>query len=63
MPKFLGYMEPFAEEGKWICGSEMTVADFWLGSLFVDMIFNEKVGYGRERWASCLDSYPNLKAY
>ena len=65
--QFLEYMEPFAEKakGKWITGSsKLTVADFWIGSLFVNYIFNKNVAYARDRWEKVFEyNYPNLKAY
>ena len=49
LPSFLGQMEGFAKEankkGHWIAGPNLTVADFRVGSLFVNLITNKKVAF------------------
>ena len=63
----MGRIEGFAQEanknGQWIAGPDLTVADFWVGSLFVDMIQNKTVAFAPEKWAQSVDSYPECKAY
>ena len=42
-------MEEFAreanEKGHWIAGTKLTVADFWVGTMFVNLISNKRVAF------------------
>lgn len=62
LPKFLGVLEPMAAKGEWICGSKLTIADFWIGGIYTNTITNPDI-WGKEKWATCLNDFPSFKAY
>jgi hypothetical protein len=39
------------------------VADFFIGGLYTNYINNKNVGFAKDKWATCLEKYPNFKAY
>ena len=63
IPKWLAEMEIVASEGKFLVGDSLTIADFFIGSFYTDFVLNEHMTFGRDQWVTCLDNYPNFKAY
>lgn len=63
LPKFLNNIEPIVERNKWLVGDKMTVADFWIGGLYTNMLANDKVGFARDKFAEVLAKYPAFTAY
>ena len=62
LTKFLRVCEPMCAKGEWLCGPKLTVADFWIGGMYTNLINNEHC-FGREHWDACLDEFPAFKAY
>ena len=64
LPKFLKVVEDICGKGtKFLVGDELTVADFWVGGLYTNFVLNNEIPFAKDQWASCVDSYPNFKAY
>ena len=64
LPKFLKICEDKLAKGRiYICGDKITIADFYIGGLYPNLFVNDKCPFGGERWAACLENYPNFKAY
>ena len=63
LPKFLGVVEPLCAKGGWLVGDDLTVADFWIGCLYTNYINNKNITFGKDKWATCLNDFPNFKAY
>ena len=63
LPKFLNIVEPILANGQYLCGENLSSADFWIGGLYTNFIANEHVGFTKERWLASTNDYPNFKAY
>lgn len=63
LPKFLSVVEPICAKGEWICGKDLTIADFWIGGIYTNYINDKSITYAQDKWPTCLDKYPNFKAY
>jgi len=42
IPDFLDFLDPYLEDGKFLCGDKLTTADFVIGSFYTNMIANER---------------------
>jgi glutathione S-transferase len=61
-----GFMEKIADAlalEQFICGAELTIADFWVAGLYVNLMNNPIVGFAPERWAKAKEDYPAYAAY
>lgn len=63
IPRFLDQIEEQAGKAEFLCGDDLTIADFWIGGLYTNYINNPHVGFAKESWEAALDTYPNFKAY
>ena len=63
MPKLLSVVEPLCAKGEFLVGSKLTIADFFIGGLYTNYINNKNVTFAHDKWPTCLDSFPNFKAY
>ena len=63
LPKLLDVVEPICAKGEFLVGSKLTIADFWIGGLYTNFINNKNIPYAQDKWGTCLDNYPNFKAY
>lgn len=50
LPDFLNYVEETAGKAEFLCGDEITIADFWIGGLYTNFIANPDVGFAKESW-------------
>ena len=62
VPKFLDEINDRCKSG-WLVGDKITIADFFIGGLYINYLTNEHVAYGKDRWPQILEKYPNFKAY
>ena len=61
--KYLGFMEEFVTNGKkWLCGSEITIADFFVGKFYCDMFTNPAYPLAPEM-AKLMKKWPHFAAY
>jgi len=63
LPKFLDVVEPLCAKGEWLVGKDITIADFFIGGLYTNYVKNPNIGFAKDKWATCLDKYPQFKAY
>ena len=63
LPKFLGVVEPLCAKGNWVVGSDLTVADFWIGGLYTNFINNPNISFAKDKWPTVLNDFPEFKAY
>lgn len=64
LPKFLAICEAKLADGRtYLCGDQLTIADFYIGGVYTNNMTNENIPFAKERWGSCLDNFPNFKAY
>ena len=62
LPKYLQIIDPECARGGFIAGDKLTIADFFIGSLYVNY-FNNPETFEQENWAKVLANFPNFKAY
>lgn len=62
MLTFMNILEPRLDDG-WLVGDNLTVADFWAGSIYCDFFVNPNIPYGGDKWAKALEKYPKFAAY
>lgn len=62
IPKWIEFLEPYLNDGEFLCGEKLTIADFVIGGLYTNTITNEKSG-GKEKWSDLLKKYPKFEAY
>lgn len=50
---------------KFIASDKLSIADFWVGGIYVSLFDNPNgnVIYSRDEWAKCMAKYPNYCAY
>lgn len=67
LPKFLKVVEGelAKHSNNWVCGDKLTVADFWIGGLYVNVFTNPNrpQNWGSEEFAKLMNDFPNYKAY
>lgn len=63
IPQWLDFLEPYLDNGKFLCGDKLTIADFLIGGLYVNTIINDKALFGKEKWTELMKEYPNFKNY
>jgi len=51
------------DNGQFLCGDKLTIADFLIGGLYVNTIINDKALFGKEKWSELMKEYPNFKNY
>ena len=56
-------VEPLCAKGEWLTGPDLTIADFWIGALYTNYINNPNITFAQEKWPTCLDNFPQFKAY
>ena len=62
LPAFLKKIQPYCQRGAFLLGDRLTVADFWIGSLYTNCFENDRVFF-KDRWATLLKQYPAFEAY
>lgn len=62
LPKYLQIIDSECARGSFIAGDKLTIADFFIGSLYVNY-FNNPECFEQENWAKVLANFPNFKAY
>lgn len=63
LPKLLSVVEPLCAKGGWLVGDSLTIVDFWIGGIYTNFINERSINYAQDKWPTCLDSFPNFKAY
>ena len=58
LPKFLDIIEPICERNDFLCGDDLTIADFWIGGLFTNFMANDNVGFAKDKWTATLAKFP-----
>merc|ERR1740138_1255673 len=58
IPDWIDFLEPYLDNGKFLCGDSLTIADFLIGGLYVNTIVKDKT-----KWTELLQKYPNFKNY
>ena len=48
---------------KFLFGDRLTIADFWIGGVYVNWASNPNIVYGKEQWAEFLKNNPNFERY
>ena len=49
LPKFIKSIEPKLNNGKkFLFGDRLTIADFWIGGIYVNWASNPNIAYGKE---------------
>ena len=48
LPTFLDQIEEIAGKAEFLCGDELTIADFWIGGLYTNFINNYNVGFAKD---------------
>ena len=57
-------IEPNLDSGKkFLFGDRLTIADFWIGGLYVNWAKNPNIGFGKDEWAWFLKTYPKFNSY
>ena len=44
-------------------GNKLTIADFWIGGLYTNLINNPNKTFAHDKWDKVLEDFPNFKAY
>jgi glutathione S-transferase len=60
IPKFLDFLEPYLQDGKFLCGDKLTIADFVIGGFYCNSLDNEKIAFGKEKFQALLADYPKF---
>ena len=65
LPKFLAIIEPYCAKGQWLCGSQITIADFWVGGMVFMQFRNPICGYGIQdgKLAALEAKFPGFKGW
>ena len=65
VPEYLKQLEEYLSnnQGPFLCGEKITIADFMVGMLWASFINNDAVSFAKERWATASDEYPKCKEY
>lgn len=63
LPRFLENIEPLCEGNTWLVGDKLSIADFWIGGLYTNMLANDNVGFAKEKFTEVLAKYPTFAAY
>lgn len=63
IPKWIEFLEPYLNEGEFLCGEKLTIADFVIGGLYTNTITNDNTLFGVDKWSDLLKKYPNFKSY
>ena len=64
LPEMMTKMTPNLKmDKKFLFGDSLTIADFWIGGLYVNLINNPAVGFAPEKWAKAKVDYPEFTAY
>ena len=51
IPAFLAKLEPLcAGPGKFMFGDKLTIADFWIGGMYVNNFVNPNIPWGQGQW-------------
>ena len=62
LPKFLADVESTLGNQKFICGEQLSIADFYIGNLYVSWLVNP-LAYEPERREALLQQFPKYTAY
>ena len=62
LPKYLDSIDAACAKGQFLCGANLTVADFAVGCLYTNY-FNNAGVFKSQNWKYVLDKFPNFKAY
>ena len=55
LPPFLKKLDRyFAGPGKFMFGDKLTIADFWIGGMYVNNFVNPNIMWGEDRWEETL---------
>ena len=64
LPPFLKVAEAQCSLGKeFLVSDKLCTADFFIGGLYTNYVNNDSISFAKDQWRSCLDDYPNFKAY
>ena len=65
LPGWLDKIEPYcAGEGKFMFGDKLTIADFWMGGVYVNNFANPNQPWGQEgQYTALLEKYPGFKQF
>ena len=62
IPAFLTKIEPLcAGDGKFMFGDKLTIADFWIGGMYVNNFVNPNCPWGQGKWEELLEKFPGFK--
>jgi len=62
LPNFMEFIKPYCEKGEFLLGSELSVADFWIGGLYTNYLAN-KANPQYEEWQQVLKEHPYFEEY
>lgn len=62
LPNYLKTLDADCAKGAFICGNELTIADFCVGTLYTNYFANP-LTYDGDKWQAVLAKFPNFKAY
>ena len=62
LPKFLADVENTLGNQNFLCGEQLSLADFYIGNLYVSWLVNP-LAYEPERRAALLQQFPKYTAY
>ena len=65
IPDFMKKIDPYLNDDGWLSpdSDKLSMADFWVGGLYVNFFTNKKTTYGQGLWEKALEDYPKFSAY
>lgn len=60
---FLTEIDGNLTKSKFLCGDNLTIADFTIGALYTNYVANPHTTFAKDRFAKVLQDFPNFKAY
>ena len=63
LPGFMKIVDPFLKETGFLVGNKLTIADFYIGGLYVSRANDPNIGFASEEWANFKTAYPKFTLY
>jgi glutathione S-transferase len=63
IPQWIEFLEPYLNDGEFLCGDKLTIADFVIGGFYTNTIINNEAPFGNSKWSELLEKYPKFKNY
>ena len=63
IPKYMKQLAPYLLDTGFLVGDQLTIADFWIAGLYVNLWNNPIGNFAPERWAQAKVDYPAYAAY